>query len=515
VRHVIRGGTEQVRLSDHDVGGIAGLHLTSVAEAENTAIQGVGNVQVRRFGRGIDGQSSGFTRIIDPSSTTMRSPWGLAFSTGGHLLVSDSVLNRVLLFKKPAGRDFTNGQRADAVIGQADFFGFASGTAGNRFNSPRGIAVDSSDRLYVADGGNNRVSVFSNVAGGAIDPSARFTPSVGAPFSVAVSSRGEVWVSDVRGGRMLRFPIFDDWFASVTPSNPGGTPVAQLVSTQSIDPNFPGFPVAITLDANDNPIVAESINRVSFYFLQAAFSNAALYDSRGLTPGMLAYLARVGPPFAADGTLLNATPPLPKALGDVQVLLNGSPAPIYQVLPSRVTFQVPWATPTTGNADIQLIRASTGEVLAAATFPLQPADPGLFTANAQGFGLLAVTNQDGTVNTPSNPAPRGSVISLYGTGIGPVPNPPPDGQVATSPTHDSLWRGSLRISMALPGPGVITDDNILYFGLVNWFPGVFQINVKIPDSVPPSPTVSLGINWKDLFSTDGPTGRVSTTFAVK
>ncbi len=497
-----------------------------VSPAGDLFVADSGNSRVLRFPRPFDqagvyranlviGQQNFFNRIIDPTSSTMRSPWGLAFSTGGHLLVSDSVLNRVLLFKKPSGSDFTNGQRADAVIGQSDFFGSNRGTTANRFNTPRGIAVDSSDRLYVADTGNNRVSVFSNVAGGDLDPSARFTPSIGSPFSIAVSSRGEIWVTDVQGGRMLRYPIFDDWFASTTPNTPGGTPVSQLVSTQTADPNFPTFPIAVTLDANDNPIVAESSNRVSFYFIQAAFSNAALYDSRGLTPGMLAYIARVGPPFAPDGTLLNATPPLPTTLGDIQVLFNGAPVPIYQVLPSRVTFQVPWATPTTGNADVQLVRASTGEVLAAATFPLHSADPGLFTANAQGFGLLAVTNQDGTVNTPSNPAPRGSVISLYGTGIGPVPNPPPDGQVATSPTPDSLWRGSLRVSMALPGPGVITDDNILYFGLVNWFPGVFQINVRIPDSVPPSPTVSLGLNWKDFLSTDGPTGRVSTTFAVK
>jgi uncharacterized protein (TIGR03437 family) len=484
-----------------------------------------GNSRVLRFPRPFDqndgfhanlviGQQNFFTRIIDPSSSTMRSPWGLAFSTAGHLLVSDSVLNRVLLFKKQPGADFTSGQRADSVIGQSDFFGFSSGTAANRFNSPRGIAVDSSDRLYVADGANNRISVFSNVAGGAVDPSARFSPSIGSPFAVAVNSRGEIWVTDARGGRMLRFPIFDDWFASVTPSNPGGSFVSQLVATQTADPNFPTFPIAITLDTNDNPIVAESINRVSFYFIQAAFSNAASYVTRGLTPGMLAYLARVGPPFAADGTLLNAAPPLPTTLGDIQVLLNGSPVPVYQVLPSRVTFQVPWSTSTTGNADIQLIRASTGEVLAAATFPLHTADPALFTANAQGFGLLAVTNQDGTVNTPSNAAPRGSVISIYGTGIGPVPNAPPDGQVASSPTPDSLWRNVLRLSTN-PGGGVVPDANILYFGLVNWFPGVFQINFKIPDSIPPSPTVDLGIFWQDYLSTDGPNGRVTTTIAVK
>jgi hypothetical protein len=61
----------------------------------------------------------------------------------------------------------------------------------------------------------------------------------------------------------------------------------------------------------------------------------------------------------------------------------------------------------------------------------------------------------------------------------------------------------------------LPDENILYFGLVNWFPGVFQLNIKIPDTDPPSATVSIGIVWKDYFSTDGPTGRLTTTIAVK
>ena len=107
---------------------------------------------------------------------------------------------------------------------------------------------------------------------------------------------------------MLRFPIYEDWSDTVTPSNPGGIATSQLVSTPSADPNYPAFPIAIALDGNDNPIVAESINRVSFYFIQAAFSNAASYVSRGLTPGMLAYLARFGPPFCCrwNATASNA-----------------------------------------------------------------------------------------------------------------------------------------------------------------------------------------------------------------
>ena len=188
------------------------------------------------------------------------------------------------------------------------------------------------------------------------------------------------------------------------------------------------------------------------------------------------------------------------------MLVDGKQAPIYQVLPSRVDFQVPWTAGSTGSANVQLVRQSTGEVLAAGTFPLHTADPALFTSNQRGFGQLAATNEDGTVNSPSNPAKAGSVISLYGTGTGPIDGAPPDGEPAPSPISAP---GSPQVSIGT-GP-----SEVLYFGLVNWFPGVFQINARIPANVPPSGTVPVGVAYKDYFSTQGPNGLVSTTIAVK
>jgi uncharacterized protein (TIGR03437 family) len=448
-----------------------------------------------------------------PSQSTMRSPWGLVFTSAGHLLVSDSALNRVLLFKKPAGGDFTSGARADSVIGEPDYFTVTAGNAVNQFNSPRGIAVDSSDRLYVADYGNNRVAVFNglDVTTGGVNPSARFTASIGSPLGVAVNSYGETWVTAPGNGAMLRFPIYETWVASTSQNNPTGQTTGQpLYASRSIDPNYPAFPVAIALDGHDNPIVAESVNRVAMYFIEATYQNIFSYATNGLTPGMLAYLYRYGPAFGS--TTASAAPPLPKTLGDLQVLVNGTAAPIFNVSPTRVDFQVPWSAPTSGTADVQLIQASTGEVLADASVPMQIASPALATANASGSGQLAITNADGSVNSPTNPAKIGSIISIYGTGIGPVPNAPPDGQGATGATPAV---GLPEVSMANPGPGLLDSSNIQYFGLVSWFPGVFQLNVTIPSSVPPSNTISLGIVWQDYLSTTGPNGtRLSTTFAA-
>src|SRR5690606_38918967 len=54
------------------------------------------------------------------------------------------------------------------------------------------------------------------------------------------------------------------------------------------------------------------------------------------------------------------------------------------------------------------------------TIAVATASPGIFTASQNGQGAALALNQDGTVNGPSNPAPRGSVVTFFGTGQGPT-----------------------------------------------------------------------------------------------
>ena len=63
--------------------------------------------------------------------------------------------------------------------------------------------------------------------------------------------------------------------------------------------------------------------------------------------------------------------------------------------------------------------------------------------------------QDGTINSPANPAARGSVITLFGTGEGVT---------------------GLPFSLAIGG----YTASILYAGPAGNFPGMFQINAQVP-----------------------------------
>ena len=92
-------------------------------------------------------------------------PRGMALDTSASppvLYVSDTRNNRVLAWKNAAA--FRNGQPADLVIGQPDFYSTnAQGPAAalsTGLSNPTGVAVDAKGNLYVVDSGNNRVLRF-------------------------------------------------------------------------------------------------------------------------------------------------------------------------------------------------------------------------------------------------------------------------------------------------------------------------------------------------------------------
>ncbi|MBI4658526.1 MAG: immunoglobulin domain-containing protein [Verrucomicrobia bacterium] len=104
---------------------------------------------------GVVGTLAGLEGVSGPvdgtgSATRFNSPWGLAVDTTGNLYVAD-LLNHTIRMITPRGEVST-------VAGWAGEIGSADGT-GNaaRFNRPYGVAVDSIGNLYVADTGNNTI----------------------------------------------------------------------------------------------------------------------------------------------------------------------------------------------------------------------------------------------------------------------------------------------------------------------------------------------------------------------
>ncbi len=415
------------------------------------------------------GQYSFTQSVKAPTAQTMFSPYGIAFTLEGDLVVSDQGDNRVLYFEKPQG-GFTNGQVATSVAGQPDFNATtannpSSGTGA--LNGPHGIAIDTGDQLYVADTGNNRIAIYRNIRSTGNNPTASLTVSANQPNGVAVNhTTGEIWVLSTGANQAIRLPNFGQIQLGFA------TPIQAL----AID-----VPIAIALDPSGNPVFAEGANRVSFYYPVVANVNAANYFHR-YTPGMISSLfATNGTEFgstAVSATLVNGR--LPTALGDVEVLAAGMTAPLFYVSPTQINFQIPNETPQ-GQQDFEVLQVSTNQVLADGTFFIEQASPGLFTASQNGQGQIAAINADDNLpNTAADPVKAGHYISIFGTGIGNLTNAPPDGEPASgaisTPLTTQVYAG---------GTNTIPQSDVEYSGLAPGFVGLWQVNFMVPPNAAP------------------------------
>lgn len=104
------------------------------------------------------GQADFTTVTSGISASTLNGPRAIAVTSDGTLWVADSNNNRVIGF--PDADSLPNGSAASLFLGQADLDSSTAGLSQNELDTPRGLCLDSSNRLYVADSDNNRVVVF-------------------------------------------------------------------------------------------------------------------------------------------------------------------------------------------------------------------------------------------------------------------------------------------------------------------------------------------------------------------
>jgi uncharacterized protein (TIGR03437 family) len=196
----------------------------------------------------------------------------------------------------------------------------------------------------------------------------------------------------------------------------------------------------------------------------AAVTNAASFDPDAISPGSLISL------FGSGLALTTASAPdvpLPISLADVSVLINGVPAPVQFVSPRQINAQVPFEI-SPGPAAV--VVRTNGTPSAAVPITVRPAAPGIFV---DAEGQAAALNADGSRNSPRNPAGLGTTVSLFFTGQGPAADPIDDGD---APSFGEALSAALRISATIGG----VPAEIEFAGLAPTFPGLAQINLKVP-----------------------------------
>jgi uncharacterized protein (TIGR03437 family) len=181
--------------------------------------------------------------------------------------------------------------------------------------------------------------------------------------------------------------------------------------------------------------------------------------------------------------------PLPIQMSAVSVIVNGSRVPLYYVGPQQINFLLPLGISETPTIVVTYAGvAGPPAQLPSGTFRSDAA-PGIFRLSEAGQGAVLISGS-GLIAAPaaagSRPVRRGEIIEIYGTGLGPVSNPPSPG---VAPSSDPLSR-TLGTTTATIGT---TQAAVLYSGLAPGLVGVYQVNARVPEDAPTGDGVPLTI----------------------
>lgn len=241
---------------------------------------------------------------------------------------------------------------------------------------------------------------------------------------------------------------------------------------------------ALASDADGNPLTLTTSD--GSVTIQSAPGSALLTDgvlnggsllSGAVAPGEIVTImgAGIGPP----------------ALAKASITFEGLSAPIIYAGSDQINAVVPFGI--AGHSSVEMQVANSSGAPTTLVVPAASAAPAIFTLTGNGAGPGAILNQDSTVNSPDNPAERGSIIVLFATGAGQTDPPGADGTFPTTVLPKPL----LPVSVTVGG----ASADILYAGAApELISGVLQVNCRVPAQIDAGNAVPVVLRVGDAIS---------------
>jgi uncharacterized protein (TIGR03437 family) len=212
----------------------------------------------------------------------------------------------------------------------------------------------------------------------------------------------------------------------------------------------------------------------------SAVISAASLEPGSISPGEIVSLfgAGMGPVSGVPFAVVNGK--LPTTLGNATVTFNGVAAPLLYVSSVQINAIVPYEVASQAKANVVVqFNSATSAIFQTGVSDTAPA---IFSQTQTGMGLGAILNQDFSLNGPNNPAPKGSVIAIFGTG---------EGQLLPAVSTGSLTPGVppfpapiAKVSVTIAGQ----PAQILYAGAApTLISGLFQVNAVVPSDTGTGP----------------------------
>jgi uncharacterized protein (TIGR03437 family) len=239
-----------------------------------------------------------------------------------------------------------------------------------------------------------------------------------------------------------------------------------------------------------------------------ALNSATMHSSAAISPGEFITLTGFG------------IGPNTAVLTGIQVLFDNRRAPLLYAQSRQINVQAPFeiaGQPST-NITVQYNGATIGPI----TVPVLFAVPGLFRLQPGVSTLAAAINQDGTVNGPTNPAPRGSIVALFGTGFGSTTPACPTGGLNVLGAANLAAGLTAQLDDTVGGGGIGGHEVPAYYaGSAPGLPcGVEQINMTVQDYAGPgifvfTPLVELTTTTQGGIDRSGVGSTVGASIFVK
>ncbi|HTS47550.1 MAG TPA: IPT/TIG domain-containing protein [Bryobacteraceae bacterium] len=212
----------------------------------------------------------------------------------------------------------------------------------------------------------------------------------------------------------------------VTASNPQSTALQisswSNTSIQAFLPaSFSGISqIAVTAASGVDAInIMAAVNETP---LINGVTNSATGLPGAIAPGELIsiYGSNLGPSTGISFSVDPTAGMVDTTLGGTQVLFGSFAAPITYASSTQINAVVPYEVAGQSQITMQI---EYGGSSASQNLQVASASPGVYTSNFSGSGPVVAANQDGSINSSSNPAAKGSYVTVYFTGGGQT-NPP-------------------------------------------------------------------------------------------
>ncbi len=186
-------------------------------------------------------------------------PSGVALDAAGNLFIADADNQRI--------REVNANGIISTVAGDGSFgyTGEGQRATNSALSTPRGVAVDANDNLFIVDSGDERVreetnGILNTVAGNGVfgysgDGGAATNAELYTPFGVAVDAQGNVYIADMLNSRIRRVDV-NGVITTVAGNGANGDSGDGGAATNA----SLNSPEGVTVDANGNLFIADTGN---------------------------------------------------------------------------------------------------------------------------------------------------------------------------------------------------------------------------------------------------------------